>query len=59
MPRIKKVIITNEEFYYKDSIYVDFYKCPNCRCNEIREGNSYCPDCGCKIEWNISKKRCK
>ncbi len=30
---------------------VTFYECPACECAEIDRYDSYCRDCGQKLEW--------
>lgn len=48
------VTITDQNWAMRDSIYVDWYECPNCEGNMIIPGASYCQDCGVKLKWSIS-----
>ena len=35
----------------KDEMYIEFFQCPECRCDAIISSFNYCPGCGKKIEW--------
>lgn len=49
----KKIVITNQNYDYEDTVYREFYKCPNCENTDVIEGFNYCPNCGYEIEWNV------
>lgn len=41
-----------KDFYDKDEIYCNWYKCPSCEDTYVRSGDNYCSNCGCKFEWS-------
>ena len=56
-----EVIINIEDDNGSEEIYGKTYACPNPDCIIdfgdflIMEGMKYCPNCGSKIKWEISK----
>jgi hypothetical protein len=51
------VILTEDEFHDTDEIYTDFFRCPNCECEDIIRGFNYCPLCGIAIDWQVDYKK--
>ena len=43
--------IGNENSIGKDEIYCNWYSCPNCGSGYVRHYDSFCSNCGCKLEW--------
>lgn len=41
-----------KDFYDKDEIYCNWYKCPSCEDTYVRSGDNFCSNCGCKFEWS-------
>jgi predicted RNA-binding Zn-ribbon protein involved in translation (DUF1610 family) len=52
----EKCIITNEQYYDTDEMYVDIYKCPYCRNANIIADSNYCPYCGIKLIWKLEEE---
>lgn len=36
----------------KDEVYTEWFYCPYCNDDYIREKSNYCPNCGKKLHWN-------
>lgn len=41
-----------KDFFEKEELYCEFYKCPSCEDTYVRIEDNYCSNCGCKFEWN-------
>ena len=50
-------VLTDENFDERDELYADFYKCPNCEDAYLIPRFNYCPNCGEKLVWRLSKHR--
>lgn len=53
----REVTITNKDFDGKDEIFVDFYKCPECKDDMVIEDSNYCQECGVKLKWDLNMKK--
>ncbi len=52
----RTVVVTEDDFIGKDELYAKFYRCNNCGSTDLVDWYKYCPDCGYKIEWQITEK---
>jgi hypothetical protein len=44
-----------KDFYDKDEIYCNWYKCPECGQTCVMQASKYCQECGVKFEWTNEK----
>ena len=52
-PMTTTVAIDRQKAYFDTAqVYCYWYQCPSCGDDNIRSGNNYCPNCGCKFEWS-------
>ena len=42
----------DKDFDDRDEIYCNWYICPSCKSKEVRSGDNYCSNCGCKFVWS-------
>lgn len=54
MPRASKVIYSTNSLGYEE-YWVERFKCPICQCDDVSKGYRYCPFCGVKLIWRISR----
>jgi len=53
---MKKIKISEKNYYCKDEKYCGWYKCPNCEDTNITYYDNYCSNCGSKLEWEDKSK---
>lgn len=54
-----KAVITidrQKDFYVKDEVHCNWYKCPSCEDTYVKGGDNYCSNCGCKFEWSSNDR---
>jgi hypothetical protein len=46
------VIDIKTDLIGKDEVYCDWYRCPNCKDEEVRILDKFCSNCGNRFDWH-------
>ena len=52
----KEVIITQEDSEGFSESWYEYFRCPNCNDKEVASIFKFCPECGCKIKWELKRR---